>query len=453
MRKLEEPATQDCVDNKLILEFDFDHVSYEIIHQYIFGLKVTFNVENTLYYYEISSMLEVDSLEELFRKEILSEKFINNEKWFNIYLLQLKLNDKYKNIILEELMRFISINEFTPLLFLIKDQHRLFRENDFVYFLSKSNEESVNILNKSFQNKIRAIDNYCRALNKNKEYIESILESIFKIKQIKDIHSINYLEKEMNIRIIEEDKKIELLLDLNKELIINNEILKTCIKEINVKMTDLMEKFKSSSIECVILREKLTEFLEKNLLDKQPVINVIIEENLRNSNYNTQEFCIVKNSVSRISEGKYAYFVFDYYLKNNESFNIKYKLVAGFEKWAFFGIGLKNKIRNGIWESSLPDIYGITQHGYSKFHTNQLSQNTSSKYYLNENLMLKNDYILEVKYNGENSYIMNLYNDNSNLIGSEDFTVIIKDSEKWCPLFIFYNEGQKVDVIEFKLNI
>ena len=290
MRKLEEPATQDCVDNKLILEFDFDHVSYEIIHQYIFGLKVTFNVENTLYYYEISSMLEVDSLEELFRKEILSEKFINNEKWFNIYLLQLKLNDKYKNIILEELMRFISINEFTPLLFLIKDQHRLFRENDFVYFLSKSNEESVNILNKSFQNKIRAIDNYCRALNKNKEYIESILESIFKIKQIKDIHSINYLEKEMNIRIIEEDKKIELLLDLNKELIINNEILKTCIKEINVKMTDLMEKFKSSSIECVILREKLTEFLEKNLLDKQPVINVIIEENLRNSNYNTQEF-------------------------------------------------------------------------------------------------------------------------------------------------------------------
>ena len=48
---------------------------------------------------------------------------------------------------------------------------------------------------------------------------------------------------------------------------------------------------------------------------------------------------------------------------------------------------------------------------------------------------------------------MNLYNDNSNLIGSEDFTVIIKDSEKWCPLFIFYNEGQKVDVIEFKLNI
>ena len=140
-------------------------------------------------------------------------------------------------------------------------------------------------------------------------------------------------------------------------------------------------------------------------------------------------------------------------MKNNESFNIKYKLVAGFEKWAFFGIGLKNKIRNGIWESSLPDIYGITQHGYSKFHTNQLSQNTSSKYYLNENLMLKNDYILEVKYNGENSYIMNLYNDNSNLIGSEDFTVIIKDSEKWCPLFIFYNEGQKVDVIEFKLNI
>ena len=84
MKKLDEPTPENCIENKLVLDFDFDHESYEAIHQYVFGLNVDFKEENVLNYYEIVAFLEVENLEKIFRKEIFSEKFLNNEKWFEI---------------------------------------------------------------------------------------------------------------------------------------------------------------------------------------------------------------------------------------------------------------------------------------------------------------------------------------------------------------------------------
>ena len=455
MKKLDEPTPEDCSENKLIIELDFDHESYEEIHKYMFGFDVNFKEENTLNYYQISSILQLETLEKNFRKQIFCEKYLSDEKWFDIYLMTLKLNNDHKNIIREELLRFIINKEFNPFFCLKKDQYLKLKEEDFIYFLEiKPYDESVSAQNKAFQNKIKIINIYCNAFNKNEDFIKNILETIINLKKITDIYCLNYLEKELSIKILGEDRKIELLMHLNAELTIENETLKTSLNDMNYKMKELTEKYISTFDECVILREKLTEFISKNSIEKRADIDISINERLKKSTYNELEFLSQNNMISSISSSKYAYFVFDYFMKNLETYSVKYRLVSGFEKWAFFGIGMKNRIKNGIWETgSQPGLYGITQHGYSKFHSQQPKYTTSNSYFLNKNIILKSGLYLEMKYNGSSSFMINIYDNNSNLVGSEDFKVQIQDSEQWCPLIIFYYEGQKVEVIEFKVNM
>ena len=67
-----------------------------------------------------------------------------------------------------------------------------------------------------------------------------------KRKKITDIYCLNYLEKELSIKILGEDRKIELLMHLNAELTIENETLKTSLNDMNYKMKELTEKYIST---------------------------------------------------------------------------------------------------------------------------------------------------------------------------------------------------------------